>query len=145
MTIVAGWNRVNRPYFLTDVEGNRVEFPSFGFGQGELEGNELRTFNMLVSAKQIAVASAEAPNAFGVDDWSVDGDTVTIIALPDDNGVDITGIAIRVDEDEVTIVDPELGDYPIVLAAGTYDIDIAAISGAGQSAWSDVKSVEVAA
>jgi hypothetical protein len=149
MAVVAGRNRVNRPYFFTDIDGERVEFPSFGFGQGELEGNELRKFNMYVSAKQITIATAEAPDAFVVGNWSVSatetGATVTISALPDDNGIDITGIAIRVDEDEVTIVDPELGDYPIILSAGTYDIDIAAISGAGQSAWSDVKSVEVAA
>lgn len=144
MAVVAGRNRVNRPYFFTDIDGDRVEFPSFGFGQGELEGNELRTFNMLVSAKQIDVASAEAPEAFTASDWSVEGNTVTIITLPDDNGVDMTGIAIRVDGEDVTIVDPETGDYPITLDAGTYDIDIAAISEAGQSAWSDVKQTEVA-
>lgn len=144
MAVVAGRNRVNRPYFFTDPDGERVEFPSFGFGQGELEGNELRTFNMLVSAKQIDVASAEAPEAFTALDWSVEGNTVTIITLPDDNGVDMTGIAIRVDGEDVTIVDPETGDYPITLDAGTYDIDIAAISEAGQSAWSDVKQAEVA-
>lgn len=238
MAVVAGRNRVNRPYFFTDIDGERVEFPSFGAGSGELDGNDLRMFNMYVAAKQITTdvapyafavdgwsvapdegkavvtiadlpedngfeltgiairvvggdvtivdaetgaydieleageyvidiaavsvagqsdwsdqkaveIAAEAPDAFVAGNWSVTatetGATVTISALPDDNGINITGIAIRVDEDEVTIVDPELGNYPIVLASGTYDIDIAAISGAGQSAWSDVKSVEVAA
>ena len=143
MAVVAGRNRVNRPYFFRDKDGDRVEFPSFGTGQGELVGNELRMFNMLVSAKQIELASAVAPEAFVAGDWSVSGDTVTIINLPDDNGVDMTGIAIRVDGTDVTIVDPVADDYPLGLDPGTYDIDIAAVSAAGQSAWSDVKQTVV--
>jgi len=147
MVAVAGRNRVNRPFFFSDVDGERVEFPSFGTGQGDLVGNDLRMFRMYVSAKQIDTATPEAPNAFVAGNWSVaateTGITVTITALPDDNGIDMTGIAIRVDGEDVTIVDPETGAYPIELDAGEYTIDIAAISAAGQSAWSDEKAVEV--
>lgn len=147
MAVVAGRNRVNRPYFFTDIDGDRVEFPSFGTGQGELEGNELRMFAMYVRAGQIEASSPLAPDAFAEGDWSVaatgSGITVTITALPDDNGVNLTGIAIRVDEGDVTIVDPETGDYDIELDAGEYTIDLAAISGAGQSEWSDQKEAEV--
>lgn len=143
MAVVAGRNRVNRPYFFTDIDGERVEFPSFGEGIGDLEGNELRTFNMLVSAKQIDATVALPPEVFAVGDWSVDGDTVTIISLPDDNGFELTGIAIRVDGSDVTIVDPETGEYPLDLDPGEYTIDIAAINEAGQSDWSDEKETEI--
>lgn len=61
MTVVSGRNRVNRPYFFTEVDGNRAEFPSFGTGTGDLEGNELRRYNMLVDAKQIDNLSVSAP------------------------------------------------------------------------------------
>ena len=145
MPIVAGRNRVNRPYFFTDVDGERVEFPAFGEGIGELEGRELSRFNMYVRDRQIEATTAIPPAAFGSSDWSVDGDTVTIIALPDDNGYELTGIAIRVDGGDVSIVDPETGDYPLGLDPGEYSIDIAAISEAGQSPWSDPKTTEVVA
>ncbi len=148
MAVVAGRNRVNRPYFFTGIDGDRVEFPAFGTGQGELEGHDLNLFNMYVRAKQIESTSAEAPDAFVSGDWSVapsdGGITVTITTLPSGNGVELTGIAIRVDEDEVTIVDPETGPHEIELPAGEYVIDLAAISSVGQSDWSDQKPVEVA-
>lgn len=148
MVAVAGRNRVNRPYFFTDVDGNRVEFPSFGNGQGDLEGRDLEMFRMYVSAKQIDELAASAPDAFAANGWDVgsgpDGIMVDIITLPDDNGFELTGIAIRVNGD-VTIVDPEVGSYPIDLDAGEYDVDIAALSDAGQSSWSDVKRAEVEA
>jgi|GEM_PF-4861577 len=147
MTVVAGRNRVNRPYFFTDVDGARVEFPAFGTGQGDLEGRDLSLFQMYVRAKQIEATSAFPPDVFVVGNWSVaateDGVTVTITTLPNDNGVDLTGIAIRVDGEDITIVDPELGDHEIPLDPGEYTIDIAAISAAGQSAWSDEKTAEV--
>lgn len=147
MTVVAGRNRVNRPYFFTDVDGERVEFPAFGTGQGDLEGHDLSLFQMYVRANQIEATSALPPDAFVVGNWSVaateGGITVTITALPPDNGVDLTGIAIRVNGEDITIVDPETGEYEITLEPGEYTIDIAAISGAGQSAWSDEKSAEV--
>lgn len=147
MTVVAGRNRVNRPYFFTDVDGERVEFPAFGTGQGDLDGHDLSLFQMYVRAKQIEATSALPPDAFVAGNWSVSaietGATVTITALPNDNGVDLTGIAIRVDEDEITIVDPETGPHEIELEPGEYTIDLAAISAAGQSAWSDQKPVEV--
>lgn len=147
MAVVAGRVRVNRPYFFTGTNGSRVEFPAFGTGQGELEGRELSLFQMYVRTKQIEATSALPPDAFIVGNWSVaasdGGATITITALPDDNGVALTGIAIRVDGDEITIVDPETGEHVIELDPGEYDIDLAAISEAGQSGWSDVKSVEV--
>lgn len=147
MAVVAGRNRVNRPYFFTDVDGERVEFPAFGEGIGELEGNDLRMFNMYVSAKQIESSVALPPDAFVVGNWSVapeeGGAIVTITTLPDDNGYELTGIAIRVDEGDVTIVEPDLGPHSIPLEPGEYTVDIAAISAAGQSDWSDQKAVEV--
>lgn len=147
MAVVAGRNRVNRPYFFTDVDGERVEFPSFGEGIGDLEGNQLREFNMYVAARQIDATIAVPPDAFGSDDWSVAPDEgmaiVTITSLPADNGYELTGIAIRVDEGDVTIVDPDLGPHSIPLDPGEYTIDIAAISAAGQGDWSDQKAVEV--
>lgn len=147
MAVVAGRNRTNRPYFFTDVDGERVEFPSFGEGIGDLEGRELSLFQMYVRAKQIEATIALPPEAFGVGDWSVapgEGEAViTITALPADNGHELTGIAIRVDGVDVTIVEPETGDHEIPLEPGEYTIDIAAISAAGQSDWSDQKSVEV--
>ena len=90
----------------------------------------------------------DAPDAFVLANWSAAGDagalTVTIAALPDADGISLTGIAIRLNETDVTIVAAALGDYEIAdLVAGDYDIDIAAISDAGQSAWSDVKTVTV--
>lgn len=147
MAVVAGRNRVNRPYFFTDVDGERVEFPAFGEGIGDLEGNQLREFNMYVAARQIDATIAVPPDAFGSDDWSVAPDEgmaiVTITSLPADNGYELTGIAIRVDEGDVTIVDPDLGPHSIPLDPGEYTIDIAAISAAGQGDWSDQKAVEV--
>lgn len=147
MAVVAGRNRVNRPYFFTDVDGERVEFPSFGEGIGDLEGRELSLFQMYVRAKQIEATSALPPEAFVAGDWSVapgEGEAVvTITALPEDNGHELTGIAIRVDGSDVTIVEPETGDHEIPLEPGEYSIDIAAISAAGQSDWSDQKAVEV--
>lgn len=147
MAVVAGRNRVNRPYFFTDVNGDRVEFPAFGTGQGDLEGRDLSLFTMYVRAKQIEATSALPPDAFVAGNWSVaptaTGITVTITTLPNDNGVALTGIAIRVDEDEVTIVDPETGPHEIELDPGEYTIDLAAISEAGQSDWSDQKTAEV--
>lgn len=145
MTIVAGRNRVNRPYFFRDVEGDRVEFPSFGEGIGDLEGNQLREFKLYVTAGQIEATIALPPEPFGDDDWSVSGDTVTITALPDDNGHELTGIAIRVDGGDVTIVDPETGNHVLELDPGEYSIEIAAVSEAGQSDWSDPKATEVEA
>lgn len=146
MAVVAGKNRVNRPYFFRDIDGDRVEFPSFGTGQGELEGNELRMFNMYVAARQIDATTASPPNPFVVGNWSaiatLDGISVTISALPANNGVDLTGIAIRIDGADVTIVAPATGSYLIPLDPGEYTVDIAAISDAGQSAWSDEKTVD---
>lgn len=147
MAVVAGRNRTNRPYFFTGIDGDRVEFPSFGEGIGDLEGRELNLYNMYVRARQIDATIAVPPDAFVLADWSVapdeGGAIVTITTLPDDNGYGLTGIAIRVDEDEVTIVDPETGPYSIPLDPGEYTIDIAAVSAAGEGAWSDQKSVEV--
>lgn len=59
MTVVSGRNRVNRPFFFTEVDGSRAEFPSFGTGTGDLEGNELRKFEAYVAAKQITRIEVE--------------------------------------------------------------------------------------
>lgn len=149
MAIVAGRNRVNRPYFFTSPDGSRVEIPSFGFGQGELDANQLALFEMYVASKQIEAADTEPPNAFTNSMWSVAGGagkfTVTITALPDDTGIPITGIAILVDSLDAAVVDPETGTYEIDdIPAGTYDISMVAISDGGDSVASPAKSVTVA-
>lgn len=61
MTEVAGKNRVNRPYFFREADGSRMEVPAFGTGQGDLEGNQLREFNMYVRAGQISPANVQFP------------------------------------------------------------------------------------
>lgn len=61
MTDVAGKSRVNRPYFFREADGSRMEVPAFGTGQGDLEGSQLREFNMYVQAGQIAPADAQFP------------------------------------------------------------------------------------
>ena len=62
MTVVAGFVRVNRPYFFTDSAGVRREFPAFGVGGADLVGNQLREFNMYVTAKQIEARTPAAPD-----------------------------------------------------------------------------------
>lgn len=62
MTAVSGKVRVNRPYFFTDTDGGRAEFPAFGYGAAELAGNQLREFQMYVDARQIEALVAEAPS-----------------------------------------------------------------------------------
>lgn len=148
MTLVAGRNRVNRPYFFRSADGERVEFPAFGTGQGDLVDGELRMFQTYVTANQIEAIGPIPPAQFGPTSWSVaaagDGADVTITSLPGTFGAELTGIAIRVDGEDIEIVDPETGTYPLVLAAGEYSIDIAAVSESGQGPWSAAKSVEVA-
>ncbi len=61
MARIAGKSRVNRPYFFTDVNGDRVEIPAFDSGRGELEGNELSRFMMYKRARQIEEISSENP------------------------------------------------------------------------------------
>lgn len=61
MTVVAGFNRVNRPYFFTEADGDRREFPAFGNGDADLVGNQLREYQMYVTAKQIAPLTPAAP------------------------------------------------------------------------------------
>lgn len=62
MTVVAGFVRVNRPYFFTNASGARVTLPAFGVGGGDLVGNALREFNMYVDAKQIDRRTPAAPD-----------------------------------------------------------------------------------
>lgn len=59
MTEVAGKSRVNRPYFFRETDGSRMEVPAFDVGQGDLEGNQLREFNMYVQAGQIELTTPE--------------------------------------------------------------------------------------
>ena len=61
MTEVAGKNRVNRPYFFREADGSRMEIPAFGTGQGDLEGPQLREFNMYVRAGQLSSADVQFP------------------------------------------------------------------------------------
>lgn len=63
MTIVSGRNRVNRPYFFTQVDGSRAEFPSMETGTADLEGRDLTMFNMLVKTKQIDEIEVPQPEA----------------------------------------------------------------------------------
>lgn len=63
MTIVSGRNRVNRPYFFTQVDGSRAEFPSMEVGTADLEGRDLTIFNMLVKTKQIDEIEVPQPEA----------------------------------------------------------------------------------
>lgn len=57
MSTVAAKNRANRPYFFSETDGSRMEVPAFGVGQGDLEGNQLREFNMYVQAGQIELTA----------------------------------------------------------------------------------------
>lgn len=147
MAIVSGRNTANRPFFFQDVDGGRVEFPSFGLGGGELDGNELRMFQLHATAGQIRTDGVPLPDEFGDDDWSVaaseGGAEVTVTEIPSGNGLPLTGIAVRVDGEDVTIFPPNIGGYELELDPGEYSIDVAAISAAGQGTWSDPKSVEV--
>lgn len=59
MSTVAAKNRVNRPYFFRETDGSRMEVPAFGVGQGDLEGNQLREFNMYAQAGQIELTTPE--------------------------------------------------------------------------------------
>lgn len=61
MSIVAAKNRANRPYFFRETDGSRMEVPAFGTGQGDLEGNQLREFNMYVRAGQVSPADVQFP------------------------------------------------------------------------------------
>lgn len=61
MTEVAGKSRVNRPFFFRETDGSRMEVPAFGTGQGDLEGSQLREFNMYVRAGQISPADVQFP------------------------------------------------------------------------------------
>lgn len=61
MTKVAGKSRVNRPFFFREMDGSRMEVPAFGTGQGDLEGSQLREFNMYVRAGQISPADVKFP------------------------------------------------------------------------------------
>lgn len=61
MTVVAGFVRVNRPYFFTDADGDRIEFPSFGIGSGDLIGDALAEYQMYVTARQIEGLTASIP------------------------------------------------------------------------------------
>lgn len=61
MTVVAGFVRVNRPYFFRDATNVRREFPAFGIGGGDLVGNQLERFKMYVKARQIEERTPAAP------------------------------------------------------------------------------------
>jgi len=61
MTVVAGFVRVNRPYFFIDADGDNAEFPAFSVGSADLVGNQLREFNMYVTANQIEARTPAAP------------------------------------------------------------------------------------
>lgn len=59
MTQVAGKNRVNRPYFFRTTDGDRMEVPARGTGQGDLEGAALQEFLMYQRVGQIEAASVQ--------------------------------------------------------------------------------------
>lgn len=109
MTVVAGRNRVNRPYFFTDTDGNRVEFPSFGTGQGDLDGGQLAEFQMYERAGQIEPSEVQvAP--FNIESPTVSGDAQV--------GETLTG------------TDGEWGGTPAPVLTRQWKRDGSAISGA---------------
>lgn len=148
MAIVAGRNRVNRPYFFKNADGSRMEVPSFGFGQGDLDGAALREFNMYVTAKQIEAAASVGPDPFTNAMWSVAGDegkiTVTITSLPDGNGLELDSVSVTVPGQGDFIINAEIGAQEITdLDAGTYDVTLTAITAGGESAASPSKEATV--
>lgn len=62
MTVVAGFNRVNRPFFFTEADGDRREFPAFDVGGADLVGAQLREYQMYVTANQIEARTPAAPD-----------------------------------------------------------------------------------
>ncbi|MCA8881837.1 MAG: hypothetical protein KDA73_18220 [Rhodobacteraceae bacterium] len=93
---------------------------------------------------------AAAPNAFAIGDWdlldspSVGGNrlVVRINAKPAANGAAVSGIEYRVGGGTAqALPDDAPGDYTIAVPAGApADVEIRADSGAGPSAWSDLKT-----
>lgn len=148
MATVAGRVRVNRPYFFTDVDGARVEFPAFGEGQGDLEGAQLREFNTYIAAKQIETIEptepATVPAAFEAGDWTaepaVGAASIEILNMPDDGGSPITGITIS-SGGETLELGPDDRDGLLPLEDGTHTVQIAASNAVGQAVWSDSKTV----
>lgn len=65
MARVKGKVRVNRPFFFTDIKGERLEFPAHGIGEGELDGHPLSVYQTQVRGGAIedllATETADAP------------------------------------------------------------------------------------
>lgn len=146
MTTVIGRVRVNRPYFFTDVNGDRAEFPSFGSGIADLEGKELAFFQMYAKTRQI---EAIEPSALAGGQWSVAGGVETFtVTVSVDAGVFIPADPVLYIDLEGTIIAVDYtgpGAYPNAADAGTYDVRIAIGSTSAQGPWSGVKSAVVEA
>jgi hypothetical protein len=89
------------------------------------------------------------PDAFGDEDWEfVNGDDastleINILALPFNNGSEITDIEYRVDGGSaVSLGTTETGAYvlPGTVVGTEYDAEIRAVNGEGAGPWSSVKS-----
>jgi hypothetical protein len=89
------------------------------------------------------------PDEFGDEDWEfVNGDDastleINILALPFDNGSEITDIEYRVDGGSaVSLGTTETGAYvlPGTVVGTEYDAEIRAVNGEGAGPWSSVKS-----
>lgn len=76
--IVSGRVRVNRPFFYTDTNGARADFPAMGEGTADLDGHELSRFEADVRGgmiERIAAPGAEpeAEPAPPADDFTREG------------------------------------------------------------------------
>lgn len=72
MTIVSGRVRVNRPYFYTDTNGDRAEFPAMGEGTADLDGHELARFEADVRGGMIERVDAVAQPVTNTDEFDRD-------------------------------------------------------------------------
>jgi len=96
--------------------------------------------------REFETLAATAPEAFGVDDWSVSANgTVTIENMPADGGSSITDIEYRIDTGSgfgaaVSFGEEGPGSYATT-AEEADDIQIRAVNAVGDGDWSDTKAV----
>ena len=59
MSKVTGKVKHNRPYFFTNIDGSRAEFPAESEGSADLEGSELAKFEALVKVGAIELTKTK--------------------------------------------------------------------------------------